>query len=142
MNPAASAAPTGNHQVLATKKYVLINVISHMTTINARPIPQPSWARNDFPTAVCGKLTAPRSAASLPQAYEKVPSDFVQRTGHALHVIRYDNTPEEILTTHLRDPLWFSLYFSCQSGTRPGVHGAPAASISFSNLTRSTSTSA
>ena len=31
-------------------------------------------------------------------------------------------------------------HFSDHSGTRPGVHGAPAASMSFSNLTRSVST--
>src|SRR5580692_7008993 len=41
MNPAAADAPTGSHQVLATKKYVLIKVISHIKTINARPIPSP-----------------------------------------------------------------------------------------------------
>ncbi len=51
MKPAASAAPTGNHQVLATKKYVLTNVISQMTASNARPIPDPPGHQNDFPTA-------------------------------------------------------------------------------------------
>ena len=33
------------------------------------------------------------------------------------------------------------LYFSVHSGTRPGVQGAPAASMSFSSFTRSTSAS-
>src|SRR5579871_927808 len=52
---AAAAAPAGSHQVLATKKYVLIRVISQIKTINARPIPQPSrtlrTTQKDFPTA-------------------------------------------------------------------------------------------
>src|SRR5947207_9214346 len=46
INPADAAAPTGNHHVLATKKYVLTNVISQIKTSNARPIPQPSWAQS------------------------------------------------------------------------------------------------
>ena len=33
-----------------------------------------------------------------------------------------------------------SFYFSDHSGTLPGVHGAPAASMSFSNFAKSTST--
>src|ERR1700674_3492998 len=37
MNFAASAAPTGSHQVLATKKYVLIREISQITASNRRP---------------------------------------------------------------------------------------------------------
>src|SRR3984893_16186582 len=70
MKPAASAAPTGNHQVFATKKYVLTNVISQMTASNARPIPDPPGHRNDFPTAASAKKTcAQQSAASLPQPH-------------------------------------------------------------------------
>jgi hypothetical protein len=42
MKPVAAEAPTGSHQVLATKNYVLVRVISQINTINARPIPQPS----------------------------------------------------------------------------------------------------
>src|SRR5579863_8602811 len=42
MNPAAAEAPTGSHQVFATKKYVLAKVISQITTSNASPIPQSS----------------------------------------------------------------------------------------------------
>src|ERR1035437_267786 len=52
INPAAEAAPTGSHHVLASKKYVLASVISQINSINARPIPQPSRAQKDFPTAV------------------------------------------------------------------------------------------
>ena len=40
INPADAAAPTGSHQVLATKKYVLASVISQINNSNARPIPQ------------------------------------------------------------------------------------------------------
>src|SRR6266568_6345290 len=46
MNAADAAAPKGSHQVLATKKYVLANVISQIKSSNARPIPQPSWAQS------------------------------------------------------------------------------------------------
>src|SRR5215471_6060586 len=52
IKPVAAEAPAGSHQVLATKKYVLTNVISQIRTINARPIPQSPWAKKDFPTAV------------------------------------------------------------------------------------------
>ncbi len=43
---AAAEAPTGSHQVLATKKYVLIRVISQIKASNARPIPQPPPGRH------------------------------------------------------------------------------------------------
>ena len=60
----AAEAPTGNHHVLATKKYVLTRVISQIKTINARPIPTippiPKATRKDFPTAVA----APHSASN------------------------------------------------------------------------------
>src|ERR1700732_2938809 len=38
MPAAAADAPVGNHQVLATKKYVLTNVISQTTMRTTRPI--------------------------------------------------------------------------------------------------------
>jgi hypothetical protein len=37
-------------------------------------------------------------------------------------------------------PIPGKLYFSLHSGTLPGVQGAPAASISFTSLAKSTST--
>src|SRR5215472_2195487 len=40
IHPAAAEAPTGSHQVLATKKYVLTRVISQIKAKSARPIPQ------------------------------------------------------------------------------------------------------
>jgi hypothetical protein len=38
MPAAAADAPTGNHHVLARKKYVLMKVISQMTTRKTRPM--------------------------------------------------------------------------------------------------------
>src|SRR5258708_31680149 len=50
IKPAAWAAPTGSHHVLETKKYVLARVISQITTSNARPIPQSSRTKTNFPS--------------------------------------------------------------------------------------------
>ena len=65
MNPVAAEAPTGYHQVLATKKYVLTSVITQINSSNARPIPQSSprrkTIRKDFPTAVAPSHNAGNS---------------------------------------------------------------------------------
>src|SRR5215469_4358082 len=51
---AAAETPCGNHQVWATKKYVLKKVISQMMTRRARPIYEISRVRN-LPTSIVRK---------------------------------------------------------------------------------------
>src|SRR2546423_15079274 len=62
MKPVAADAPTGSHQVLATKKYVLTRVISQIKTSNARPIPQPPiWKTKGFPQGCAASHNASTS---------------------------------------------------------------------------------
>src|SRR5579863_269804 len=79
MNFVAAEAPTGSHQVLATKKYVLAKVISQITAINARPIPQSSdqtVTRDVFPTASC---RAPQRKATVGGEFITAQSKFRNR---------------------------------------------------------------
>src|ERR1700681_1255428 len=83
---AAAEAPTGSHQVLATKKYVLAKVISQITSSNARPIPtllNPKDLTKGFPH---GRRRASQrkhqSAASVPQPRVKKASESSEKTSH------------------------------------------------------------
>jgi hypothetical protein len=48
----------------------------------------------------------------------------------------------DLKSAQIRENPWPSLYLSVHKGTLPGVQGAPAASISFSSVAKSTSTKA
>src|SRR6266849_6022191 len=69
MKPADAAAPTGSHQVLKTKKYVLTNVISQITAINARPIPDPPGLETISPPRLRKKNLYATVGGSLPQPH-------------------------------------------------------------------------
>src|SRR6267378_7107933 len=83
MPAAAADAPTGNHHVLAMKKYVLIIVISQMMMSSTRPI------QRDLPSEILVLPTAatrgifeirtvrPRTVASLSQLLSSA-SDFLR----------------------------------------------------------------
>src|SRR5882757_10267510 len=60
MLAAAADAPTGNHHVLAIKKYVLTKVISQMTTRRMRPMQRaPRVGFSAFPTEALLDFSAP-----------------------------------------------------------------------------------
>ena len=95
IQPAAADAPTGSHQVLATKKYVLTRVISQIKTSNARPIPQ-SPPKDDTKGFPHGRCPAPQrkqqSAASVPQPRVKKSVAYLGKAGHGLTRISTDKT--------------------------------------------------
>src|SRR5947207_11073524 len=99
INPVAAEAPTGSHQVLATKKYVLAKVISQITTSNARPIPQSSQKTNgkndkkrrETTSVYRAQQHVQRSAASLPQALEDIAQEKISHGFHGCS--RINQTP-------------------------------------------------
>src|SRR5579871_4263268 len=65
MKPVAAEAPTGNHQVLATKKYVLTRVITQINSSNARPIPQSSHDERRYERISPRRLPCPTTQATV-----------------------------------------------------------------------------